>query len=163
MSRKNKKEKKQKANAAKPFSEKKQERYTRIARLQYGPELVNESVQRWSSYSKAEQQAIMDEGGKNYTELARALEARLPPGNAGVQALVARWHEHLHYFYTPTPEVLRGLGQLYTNDPEFSAFFEKFHADLPEYLSQAITHYVDTLDDAQLARLMAQDQREDAE
>jgi len=155
-----KKNKQKKAEAApKPFSEKKQERYTRIARLQYGPELVNESVQRWSSYSKAEQQAIMEEGGRNYTELASALKAGLPPDAAEVQALVMRWHEHLHYFYTPTPEVLRGLGQLYKNDPEFSAFFEKFHADLPEYLAQAITHYVDALDDAQLARLMAEDEK----
>lgn len=161
MSKKKKKEQKAEASP-KPFSEKKQERYTRLARLQYGPELVNESVQHWDSYSKAEQQAIMDAGGRNYTELADALKAGLPPHAAQVQALVARWHEHLHYFYTPTPEILRGLGQLYRNDPEFSAFFEKFHADLPEYLAQAITHYVDALDDAELARLMTEDKRREA-
>ena len=59
-----KKSKQQAQPVIKSFSEKQQKRYERIARLQYGPENVNESVRRWNSYSKAEQEAIQEEGGK---------------------------------------------------------------------------------------------------
>ncbi|MEP7294198.1 MAG: TipAS antibiotic-recognition domain-containing protein [Chloroflexota bacterium] len=141
----------------KPFSEKKQQRYERLARLQYGPELVNESVRRWASYSPAEQEAIHAEGNANYAAVVKAMEAGRTPHDAEVQALVERWQQHIHYFYTPTPEILRGLGESYKDDPEFRAFFEKFHPELPEYLSAAITVYVDALDDAELARLMDED------
>ena len=128
-----------------------------MARLQYGPELVNESVRRWNSYSKAEQQAIQDEGGRHYLGIAKAMEAGLPTNDAEVQALVQKWHDHIHYFYTPTTEILRGLGERYKDDPEFRAFFEKIHPALPEYLCEAISVYVDALEDAELARLMAED------
>jgi MerR family transcriptional regulator, thiopeptide resistance regulator len=149
--------KKNKQPEFKPFSEKKQKRYERIARLQYGPENVNESIRRWNSYSKAEQQAIQDEGGRNYLALTEALKAGTPVYDAEVQALIRRWYEHIRYFYEPTLEIARGLGQLYTTDAEFGAFFAKFHPALAEYLDQAITFYVDALEEAELARLLAED------
>lgn len=155
-----KKSKQQAQPATKPFSEKKQKRYERIARLQYGPENVNESIRRWNSYSKAEQQAIMDEGGRNYLALTEALKAGTPVYDAEVQAHIQHWYEHIRYFYEPTLEIARGLGQLYKTDPEFGAFFAKFHPNLTDYLCEAITFYVDNLEDAELARLLAEDSQD---
>ena len=149
------KKSKSKQPELKPFSEKKQKRYERIARLQYGPDKVNESVRRWASYNQAEQEAILAEGGSNYTAITEALRMGKPVQTTEVQELVRRWHEHIHYFYDPTPEILRGLGQLYTTDPEFGAFFSKFDPALAEYLNEAITLYVDALEAAELARLLA--------
>ena len=60
-----------------PHSEKKQKQYERSARLQYGPETVNESIQRWNSYSKAEQERIMQESGQVYEAIAAAIPAVL--------------------------------------------------------------------------------------
>ncbi len=39
--------------------------------------------------------------------------ARNEPSTQGkkVQAILARWHEHIRYFYEPTLEILRGLGE----------------------------------------------------
>lgn len=139
----------------KPFSEKKQQRYERIARLQYGPDKVNESARRWAGYSKAQQEAIMAEGGSNYTALTAALRAGKPVHDADVQALVHRWYEHINHFYEPTLEIARGLGTLYTTDPEFGAFFARFDPALAEYLNEAITLYVDALEEAELVRLLA--------
>lgn len=149
--------KKNKPPEFKPFSEKKQKRYERIARLQYGPELVNESVKRWAGYSKAEQEAIMAEGGRNYLALTEALKAGTPVYDAAVQALVQRWYEHIRTFYEPTLEIARGLGTLYTTDPEFGAFFAKIHPGLADYLKEAIIVYVDALEDAELGRMLADD------
>src|SRR4051812_47734251 len=94
-----------KKGSLKPFSEKKQKHYERIARLQYGPEIVNESIRRWSSYSKAEQDAIFAEGGEVYSDLAEALKAGTSAQGAEVQAVLQRWHEHLRYFYEPTLQI----------------------------------------------------------
>lgn len=140
-----------------PFSEKKQKQYEREARLQYGPELVNESVKRWNSYSKAEKEAIQQEGGQNYLAMAKAMKAGLPVQSAEVQAIVQKWHQHISYFYEPTLEILRGLGGAYKDNSEFRAFFEKIHDDLPEYLSAAIAQYVDDLEYAEIERMLAED------
>ncbi len=138
-------------------SPEKQKQYEREARLQYGPEHVNESVRRWASYSPARQQAIMDEGGQIYVELVEAMEAGLTGSSDEVRDLLARWHQHIRYFYEPTLEILRGLGELYNTDPEFIAFFQRIHADLPAYLQESIAQYVDALETDEIERMLAQD------
>jgi hypothetical protein len=141
----------------KPFSDKKQKEYTRQARLQYGPELVNESVRRWESYGKAKQQAIMEEGGKIYRDLARAIKAGKAAGSDEVNSILRRWHNHIRHFYEPTLDILRGLGTLYNTDPDFMVFFHRFHKDLPAYLQTTITQYVDDLETEAIARLLTED------
>ncbi len=98
------------------FSEEQQKDYEREVRLTYGPELVNESVRRWGSYSDAQKEAIQQEGNEIYRKLAAALQADVSPQDAEVQALLVRWHNHLRYFYEPSLEVLRGLAMLYNTD-----------------------------------------------
>ncbi len=104
-----------------------QKHYERVARLQYGPDIVNESIQLWNSYTKARQEAILEESGQNYAALVNALKAGVSPHSSDVQSIVQRWHENLRYFYEPTLEILRGLGEAYRTEPGFVAFFEKLH------------------------------------
>jgi MerR family transcriptional regulator, thiopeptide resistance regulator len=140
------------------FSPEKQEHYERVARLQYGPDIVNASIKRWNSYGKAQQDAVRQEGGQIYTDLVTAIEAEKSPQGEEVQAILQRWHEHIRYFYEPTLDILRGLGEGYHTDPDFVAFFQALHPDLPEYLSEAITQYVDDLEDAEIRRMLAEDE-----
>lgn len=130
---------------------------TREARLQYGPTLVDESVRRWGSYTQAKKDAILAEGNQNYANLTALLEANMPPESPEAQQLVERWHNHLRYFYEPPLEVLRGLGNLYNDDPRFRANFDRFHPQLADYMRSAITVYVDELETAEIKRLLAAD------
>ncbi len=139
------------------FSDEKQKHYERVARLQWGPEIVNESVRRWNGYTQAQKDAIRAEGSQIYTNLAEALEAGKSAHSAEVQAILRRWHNHLRHFYEPTTDILRGLGEGYRSHPDFVAFFTRLHPDLPDYLAEAITQYVDDLEDAELRRLIAED------
>lgn len=139
------------------FSEEKQKQYEREARLQYGPEKVNESIKRWNSYSKAQQETIKEEGGQNYLDLAKAMKAGKTAESEEVHTILRRWHNNLRYFYEPTLEILRGLGQLYNTDPEFMAFFQQIDPDLPAYLQETITQYVDDLETEEIAHLLAED------
>lgn len=139
------------------FSEEQQEQYTREARLQYGPDIVNASVKRWNSYNKEKQQQIMAEASQIYTELAQAIEAEKSPTSPEVQAVLERWHENIRWFYEPTLEILRGLGMGYNADPGFIATFTKYHAELPAFLESAITTYVDELETAEITRMLEDD------
>jgi DNA-binding transcriptional MerR regulator len=140
------------------FSEEKQKYYERVARLEYGPERVNESIRRWNGYGKEKQQAIQEEGGKVYLDLVAAMEAGKSAQSEDVQAIIQRWHQHIYYFYEPTHEIMRGLAQGYSSSPEFIAFFQKLHPELPDYLTEAILQYVDDLETRDIERLLAEDE-----
>jgi MerR family transcriptional regulator, thiopeptide resistance regulator len=142
----------------KPHSDEKQKEYEREIRLQYGPDSVNQSVKNWNSYSKAQQEAVVEEGNNIYHDLVEAIKDGKRPESRKVQGILARWHEHLRYFYEPTPEILRGLGELYTTHPDFIANFKKIHPDLGEFVKAGIAQYVDDLETAELERMLADDE-----
>lgn len=121
------------------FSEEKQKEYEEEIRQKYGEAEVNESVRRWGSYSEAKKQQIMEEGEAIYTSMA----ATIPHGPASPQAQesIARWHQHLRYFYEPSTEILLGLGDMYVEHPDFAAFFERIHPDLAGFMREAIRYY----------------------
>lgn len=126
------------------FSEEQQAAYAREAEELYDPELVRESNRRWASYSQDEKQAVMQEMGQVYTDLA-ALSGR-DPADPAVQAVMARWHQSIRRFYEPAPEVLRGLGELYNQDARFTANFDRVQPGLAAYAQRAINVYVDGLE-----------------
>jgi len=125
------------------FTPEQEQAYEAEARRRWGDEQVTDSSRRWKAYSAEERQRILNEGGAIYLELNAHL-ADDPPA-APVQALIARWHQHLRCFYEPTPEILRGLGSAYAGDPAFAEFFARFDPALPDFLHQAIDIYCDRL------------------
>lgn len=139
------------------IDEEKQKEYERSARLQYDPQIVNESVKLWNSYSEAQRDDIKAEGLQIYGDVVIAIEAGATPDSPDMQEILARWHAHLHYFYEPTLEILRGLGEIYNSDPDFIANFQDLHPDLPKYLEESIALYVDALETAEIERLLRED------
>ena len=147
----------EKKTGLKRHSAEEQKQYEREARLQYGPGTVNESIERWNSYSDAEQEAIIAEGNQIYVDLAEAMEAGKEARDRQVVDILERWQDHLRRFYEPSLDMLRGLGQMYNSDPRFIANFQDIHSDLPAYLERVIDHYVDELETAELERMLAED------
>lgn len=135
------------------FSEAKQKQYEEEARQQFGAERVNESLRLWNSYSDEQKERIKQEGSAIYLDLAKHMDK----GHASpeVHAILVRWHAHLRYFYEPSLEVLRGLGNGYNDHPDFNATFTAIHPDLPAFLQKAITQYVDILETEWLERELA--------
>jgi MerR family transcriptional regulator, thiopeptide resistance regulator len=120
------------------FSEEKQQQYEQEIRQRYGEQAL-EGVTDWNSYTPDQKARIRAESEKIYRDLV----ANMDKGYASpeVQAIIARWHQHLRYFYEPSVERLRGLGQMYTEHPDFVATFTRMHPDLPNFLQQAIEYY----------------------
>lgn len=125
------------------FSDEQQAAYAKEAEELYDPELVRDSNRRWKNYGREKQQAILAESRDIVLDLA-ALTDR-DPADPAVQAVVARWHQNLRHFYEPTPEILRGLGELYNQDPRFEQNYERVQPGLAAYMQRAINVYVDGL------------------
>jgi DNA-binding transcriptional MerR regulator len=122
------------------FSEEEQKQYVEKAAQTWDAETVRTSNRKWKSYSDAERKKILAEGNALYTDLA----AVMSKGAAGkaVQTIVARWHQHLQYFWSPDENQLLGLADLYNDDPRFKANYEKIRPGLAEFMREAVRVYV---------------------
>ena len=122
------------------FSEEEQEKYAEEAAQKWDPETVGASNKNWKSYSDAEKKKILAEGNALYSDLAAVMSK--DAARSDVQAIIARWHKHLQYFWSPNDEQLLGLADLYNDDPRFKANYEKVHPGLAEFMREAVKVYV---------------------
>ena len=88
-----------------------------------------------------EKEQILAEGKAIYTDMIAAM----PKGadSAEVQAVIARWHKNMEYFWIPNDEQLLGLAEMYNDDPRFKANFDKMHPKLAEFMREAVKVYVE--------------------
>ena len=82
----------------------------------------------WNSYLPEQKAQIRAESQAIYKYLADYMGKGY--ASPEVQQIITRWHQHLRYFYEPTTERLRGLGQMYTEHPDFAATFRSIHPEL---------------------------------
>ena len=125
------------------FSPEKEKQYSEEAVNLWG-DTARQSINLWKSYSEEKKQQIMQESNAIYTEIIANMSRGVD--SAPVQAALADWHQHMRSFYEPTPEMLRGLGEMYCDNPDFNATFTAMHPDLPAFLKQAIAIYVERLE-----------------
>ena len=122
------------------FSEEEQEKLADEAAQKWDAETVHASNKKWESYSEAEKKKILAEGKTLYTDLAAVMSKGAASKEA--QTIVAHWHKHMQYFWSPNDEQLLGLADLYNDDPRFKANYEKVHPGLAEFMRQAVKVYV---------------------
>lgn len=123
------------------FSQEQIERYKRESREQYGVEVVEESERRAKTMSKGQWQTVKDEGEAVTQGLARLMDR--PVDDPEVQALIARHYKWVATFWTPDAAAYQGLGQLYTDNPEFRATYDKYRVGLADFLREAMAHYAE--------------------
>lgn len=123
------------------FTPEQRERYQREAREMYDPAMVAESERRLRKLSKTQWQAVKDEGDA----LTRTLAALMTrdPDDPEVQAAIARHYAWVEQFYPVSAEMYRGLGQLYTDHPEFRATYERYAPNLADFMRAAMEVYAD--------------------
>jgi DNA-binding transcriptional MerR regulator len=125
------------------WTEEKQPEFEKEIRQKYGDHVMD-GVTNWNSYTKDQKAAIIAEGQANTQAMANLMDQ--PVGSPDVQAAVGRWHQHMEYFYDPSIERMRGLGQMYVDDPRFTASYEKVRPGLALFMKQAIDVYCDQLE-----------------
>lgn len=118
--------------------------YRDEARARWGSAAVDESVRRTSTYGKADWADIQAAMGTIEQAIAANMDGE--PGAPAVQAQVDAWFRLINdRFYTCTPEVFRGLGDLYVSDSRFTAHYDKVKPGLAGFLRQAMHTYCDRL------------------
>src|SRR5258708_3394192 len=122
------------------FSEEEQEKYAEEAAEKWDPQTVKASNQKWNAYSTAEKQHILAEGKTLYSDLAAVRSHGASSKEA--QTLVARWHKHLQYFWSPSDQQLLALADLYNDDLRFRSNYEKVAPNLSEFMREAVKAYV---------------------
>jgi DNA-binding transcriptional MerR regulator len=122
------------------FTEEEEEKYTEEAMRTYDPETVKASSRKWKAYTPAEKQKIGTEGEAVYLDLVAAMPKGA--GSAAVQAIIARWHRHIQYFWPPKDEQLLALADGYNDDPRFRAFYDRIHPELAAFMREAVKIYV---------------------
>ncbi|HEV7203206.1 MAG TPA: MerR family transcriptional regulator [Jatrophihabitans sp.] len=102
-------------------------------------EAWTQSQRRTAAYTKDDWIQIKREEEANRTAFADAMRAGLPVTDPGVVALAAAHRTHItKWFYDCTPEIHRGLAELYLADERFRRTYDDVAPGLAQYVHDAI-------------------------
>ena len=89
-------------------------------------EAYQETARRTKQYGKPEWEAIRKESEEIYARLARLMQQSAAASDPAVQAAVEDHRQHLErWFYPCSPQMHKGLGEMYVADPRFTATLDK--------------------------------------
>jgi hypothetical protein len=108
-------------------------------RKKYDPKIVAESYRNVRAMSEARWAEVKKEGEEVTKAIAAVMDSN--PASPEVQKLVARHFVHLNNFYKPTPEMYKGLGELYASDNRFRAYYDKYRNGLADFMKEAMAIY----------------------
>ncbi len=98
-----------------------------------------QSMARVSKMTKPEMEKIKADGIALTQKLADAMDT--PSDHSEVQALIAEHYKGMQLFYDCPLTMYRNLGQMYVDDPRFTAHYDKFRPGLAVFVRDAIAHY----------------------
>lgn len=104
-------------------------------------EAYRESRRRVARMSKEDWAAAKAEISAVELEIAAAFKAGVAPESPEAMRLMARKAEQLRHFYEPTPELFRGLGEMYVADERFKATYDRIAPGLAEWLRPAMAAF----------------------
>jgi DNA-binding transcriptional MerR regulator len=126
------------------FSKEQQEEYEEYLVEQYGKEAegrIDESYRNIRDWKKEDWQDVQKEFDTIHRTMTEALEKNLNADHVTMQEIVQKHFKLISKFYNPTKEVYTGLGQLYTNHPDFRRLYDSYHPQLADYMAQAMKFF----------------------
>ena len=114
--------------------------YEDEARERWGhTEAYQESARRTREYGEAEWNEIRREASEIVDGLSALMRAGEPADGAAARTLAERHREHLsRWFYPCSPQMHRGLGEMYVADDRFAQVYEREAPGLAAYFHDAI-------------------------
>jgi DNA-binding transcriptional MerR regulator len=114
--------------------------YRKEAKDRWGADSVTESENRLKKLGRKGFELVKQQGIEITQNLASFMDKH--PGHPDVQDCIAQYHKYLGNFYEVSKERLLGLGNLYVDDPRFTAYYDKFKPGLAVFVKKAIEYYV---------------------
>lgn len=127
-----------------------QKKYSEEVKNKYGnTSAYKESNEKTSKYTKEDWNNIMKDWDEIYKKLANLMDK--DPTNSEVQKSIHQLRQHISKnFYDCTPEIFRGLGDLYVNDERFTSNIDKYKVGLSKFLREAINIYCNNIKEQRL-------------
>lgn len=127
--------------------EEQQKRYEKEVKERWGEtDAYKQSKAKTSSYTDADWEKIHNESDGIDEAIIERMDQG--PDDIEVQRLIGEKRQHItDYFYTCTPEIFRGLAELYVTDSRFTKNIEKKQKGYSAFLHKAIHSYCDKLAD----------------
>jgi DNA-binding transcriptional MerR regulator len=117
------------------------DRWKREVDERYDPKLVAESNRRVHAMGKEQWNAVKAEGDAISRRMAELMGRA--PGDPEVQVTIARQHAWIENFYPCSADVFTGLGQLYAENPEFRANYDKVRPGLADFMRDTMAYYAE--------------------
>ncbi len=125
-----------------PFKDEDVKQYQEEVRQRWGnTDAYKQSMARVGKMTKKEMEKLKEDGKKHTQALADSMDKGA--SHPDVQALIAKSHAGVNFFYDCSLETFRNLGQMYVDDPRFTAYYEKFRPGLAAFMRDAIAYYCD--------------------
>lgn len=120
-------------------------KYAKEVREKYGNKVVDECENRVFKYTEKEWSEIAARSGEIFNSIAANMD-KGPSANE-VQKSVGELRQYFtDNFYNCTPEIFRGLGDLYVYDQRFTENIDKYKEGLAKFLREAMHIYCDNLE-----------------
>ncbi len=128
--------------------------YDEEARERWGDtDAYKESARRAASYGEAEWDEIRREASAITREMVALMLAGEPADGQAARALAERHREHIsRWFYPCSPQMHRGLGEMYVADERFTQTYEREAEGLAAYFHDAIVANADAQDSQPVSR-----------
>ena len=111
----------------KAFDTTKMDEYAREAKQQWGKtEAYKEFEEKTKDWTEDTAGGIAAEMMAIFAEFGRIMSNGVAPGSDDAQTLVQKLRDYItEHFYNCTPQILAGLGQMYTGDGRFTENIDK--------------------------------------
>jgi DNA-binding transcriptional MerR regulator len=124
------------------FTPEQAERYNREAKEKYG-DMYEISQKRVRQMTKGEWKALGLESESFSMGMAKLVGT--DPGGEQSQEFTKRHYEWVSHFYPCSKQTYIGLSDLYIENPEFTAHYDRFSPGLAQFLSAAMKTYAEKL------------------
>jgi len=126
------------------FSKKQMEEYKEEAKKRWGQTNAwKQSQERTKNWTDEDYKRIAKEGEKWTKKLAEMRNKEFAPESPEIQEMVSQHYNSLRSFYEPNLEMYKGLGQMYVDDPRFTAYYDRFGKGLAIFLRDAMLIFVE--------------------
>lgn len=98
-----------------------------------------QSMARVSKLTKQQMEEMKAAGNALTQKLADAMDKA--PTNPDVQTLIAEHYKGIQFFYDCPLTMYRNLGQMYVDDPRFTAYYDNVRPGLAIFVRDAINHF----------------------
>lgn len=127
------------------FWEKHETEYAAEAEQRWGhTDAYKQSKERTKHLTKDDYKKMAKDADIFMRKLATCIDGG--PDSDETQAMIKEHYESLRTFYDPSPELYRGLADMYVQDDRFRAYYDKYDPRMADFMRDAMHVYCDALE-----------------